>query len=161
MTKFLQMLISRNRISRVVLFGCALALAVVATAALPERANAQAAFATSKNLCIGVPDPINNNPNTCPFAPIVGVGQLVFYVIKVTNPPGSPPQQITLTENSQGSSTGYPTGFVPGAIVCTDQLGATITVAINGPTIGPFNLPLDTTVTCTIAGAFNNTAVGL
>jgi hypothetical protein len=152
----------RNCISRIVLFGSALALAVLAVAVLPERASAQTAlFATSKNLCIGVPDPINNDPNTCSYAPIVGVNQPVFYVIKVTNPPGSLPQQITLTENSPGSSTGYPTGFVPGAIVCTDQSsGATITVAINGPTIGPFNLPLDTTVTCTIAGTFNTTASG-
>jgi hypothetical protein len=138
--------------ARILLSVCA--LAVISMAALPERANAQALFATSKNICIGVPDPNTNDPNTCPTAPIVGVGQPVFYVIKVTNPPGSSPQYITLTEH-------YPAGFVPGAIVCTDQSGATVTTAISGPTVGPFNLPLDTTVTCTIAGTFNTTAAGL
>jgi hypothetical protein len=127
------------------------ALAVVSMA-LPQRANAQALFATSKNICIGVPDPNTNNPNTCPTAAIVGVGQPVFYVIQVTNPPGQPPQQITLTEN-------YPAGFFPtaGAIACTDLSGATVTFAINGPVIGPFNLPLDTMITCTIPGTFNTT----
>jgi hypothetical protein len=135
--------------ARIVLSICG--LAVVCVAALPQPAGAQALFAASKNICIGVPDPINNNPNTCSTAPIVGVGQPVFYVIKVTNPPGSSPQQITLTEH-------YPAGFVPGAIACADQAGAPVTTAINGAVVGPFNLPLDATVTCTIAGTF--TAAG-
>jgi Domain of unknown function (DUF5979) len=148
MVKSPRRLLSRDRYSRIARFGCALALAVLATAALPGRADAQALFATSKNICIGVPDPINNNPNTCLAATIVGIGQPVFYVIKVTNPPGSSPQQVTLTEN-------YPAGFVAGAIACTDPSGATVMTAINGPTIGPFNLPLATTITCTIAGSFS------
>ena len=139
--------------ARIVLPVCA--LAVVSVAALPQRANAQAAFATSKNLCIGVPDPINNNPNTCPFAPIVGVNQQVFYVIKVTNPPGSPQQNITLTEQ-------YPGPFGSAAIVCTDQTpnAPPLFLSVANPVIN-FQLQMDTTVTCTIAGTFNNTAVGL
>jgi hypothetical protein len=146
---------SRNRISRLVLLRCALALAVIAATALPERANAQAPlFATSKSLCMG--DPANNNPNTCLPVTIVGVGQQVFYVIKVTNPPGQPPQNITLTEH-------YPAPFAPGTIgtiVCTDQLGNTPAgLLINPPVATPvisFQLQTDTTVTCTIPGTFNS-----
>src|SRR5580704_9904002 len=152
MTNFLQTLNSGNRISRIVLFGCALVLGGVATASLPQRANAQPAlFSTSKEICIGVPNPISNDPNTCPHAAFVGVGQQMFYVIKVTNPPGQPQQQITLTENSAGSSTGYPTGFVPGAISCTDQTtGASPLFLIVASPVISFQLPMATTVTCTI-----------
>lgn len=152
-TNFLRTLISRNRISQVVIVASTLALAVLATAVLPVRAHAQAAvFSTSKNICIGVPDPFNNNPNTCPLAPIVGVGQQVFYVVTVSNPPGSPQQYITLTEH-------YPAAFTPGAIVCTDQTGTPPWLLnVANPVIG-FQLQLDTTVTCTIAGTFS--AVGL
>jgi hypothetical protein len=144
----------RHRVSRIVLLGCALVLGVVATAALPERANAQVAFAASKNICTGIPDPINNNPNTCPYAPIVGVGQQVFYVIKVTNPPGSIQQNITLTEH-------YPLPFGAVAIACTDQTTTLPPLFLNtaNPPVISFQLPMDTTVTCTIAGTFN--AAGL
>ncbi len=138
MTKFLPKLISRNRISRIGLFGCALALAVLATAALPERANAQAAiFTSSKILCSGTPgtDP-NTDPNTCQPAQIVGSNVPVFYVIKVTNPYGQPAQAITLNETFPGG----PGVFNVGTVSCTDQAGGAVGVTAVGQ-VYSFTLP--------------------
>src|SRR5437879_4715041 len=98
MTTLLQQLRFRNHIPRIFLFGCALALAGLATGALPERVNAQTAvLAASKNICLG--DPSTADPSNCQLATQVPVNQPVFYVIKVTNPFGSPPQTISLMEN--------------------------------------------------------------
>ncbi len=162
MTKFLPKLISRNRISRIGLFGCALALAVLATAALPERANAQAAiFTSSKILCSGTPgtDP-NTDPNTCQPAQIVGSNVPVFYVIKVTNPYGQPAQAITLNETFPGG----PGVFNVGTVSCTDQAGGAVGVTAVGQvysfTLPPSLAPPSWTVICTITGTFSSSANG-
>jgi Domain of unknown function (DUF5979) len=143
------------RRARISTFGWVLALAaLVSLAAAPP---AKAAYAASKDICAG--DPATTNPNTCTPVAIVGVGQPVFYVIKVTNPFGSPPSTISLTEANTGANAPWPAGFVPSAnaVVCKDQTGAPVTVV--GTAIGSFSLPLNTTVTCTVAGAFAS-AVG-
>jgi uncharacterized repeat protein (TIGR01451 family) len=149
----------RSRMARIVLRGCALALAILAVAALPLRANAQT-FSASKNLCIGNPGtgPNQVNPIGCPQAYTVGAGQQVFYVITVTNLPGGPAQPITVNEN-------LPTGFSPTAVVCTDQSGNPV---ISTGSLSAFIFTLGQnpnggtwTVTCTIAGTFPNAVSGV
>ena len=163
MKKFLQMLISRNRISRIVLFGCALSLAVLATAALPERANARntATFTSSKILCAGSPD--TTVPSKCQPAQIVASGVPVFYVITVSNPIGQPAQTITLNE----ASPGFPLGFNPGTVSCKDQSGGTVPVTPVGVGIPIYNFtlppalaPPSSSVICTISGTFSSSAIG-
>jgi hypothetical protein len=146
--------------ARIVLCGWALAVAVLATAALPQRANAQT-FTASKNFCIGTPGYASGqtNPNTCPLATIVGAGVPAFYVITVTNPPSQPAQQITLNEN-------FPTGFQPPNVIsCTDQSGNSVSVSlISSPSTYSFSLAATTTtpltVTCTITGMFSSSVIG-
>jgi hypothetical protein len=144
--------------ARIVLPVCALAL--VATAALPERAHAQTAtFTASKSLCLGSPG--TNNPATCLQPQDVPSGVPVFYVITVTNPAGQPPQIITLDETPTGTS-GFPSGFSPtSAMSCTDPAGA-VAVSTTGY-VYSFNLQpaLMTpgwTAVCTISGQFLGSA---
>jgi hypothetical protein len=153
MAKFLRKLISRNSFSPIVLFGYTVALAVLATAALPEQAKAQT-FTASKNLCLGTPG--SNNPKTCPLATIVGSGVPVFYVITVTRPPDQLAQQITLNEN-------FPNGFNVGTVSCSDQSGANVPISLASlPSTYSFSLAGTTTVpltvTCTITGMFSSAA---
>jgi hypothetical protein len=145
-----QRLRSRDRVSRFFKFGVSLVLTGLFAAAAPQQANA-AEFAVSKNICAGV----YSGSNACPPAEIVGYGPShpVFYVITVANLPGQPQQDITLTEN-------YPSGFNPGAVVCTDQSGNPVPYSQISPLAGTFTLAPDATVTCIIAGTFSSTAGG-
>jgi hypothetical protein len=146
----------RCRMARIVLRGCALALAVLAMAALPQRANAQS-FTASKNICIGAPGTGSGqvSPTNCQQAAVVGANQPVFYVITVTNLGSAQPINVNET---------YPSGFTPTAVVCTDQNGVSVTVSLTTP--GSFNqfiFPLgqSQTVTCTIAGTFASAVSGV
>ncbi len=162
MTKLLQRLRFRNRMSRVFLFGWALALAVLATATLPERANAQASQQLSyeKWLCTGSPGTPNTSTATCniPGVSSVPAGTLVYYVIKVLNPPGSPPIPVLLNET-------YPAGFIVGSVVCTDS---TSTTPLSGVTSSSTSMSASVTVpaysgtvTCTIQGWFGKASPGV
>jgi hypothetical protein len=145
--------------ARIVLPVCALAL--LATAALPERANAQTAtFTASKSLCLGSPG--TNNPATCLQPQDVPSGVPVFYVITVTNPAGQPPQIITFDETPTSTPSGFPLGFSAGAVSCTDQAGVNVPVSATGY-VYSFNLQPAVmtpawTVVCTISGTFLGSA---
>ncbi|MEQ1931102.1 MAG: DUF5979 domain-containing protein [Parvularculaceae bacterium] len=134
-------------------------------------------LSASKEICAGVPDAVTpatlnnpgpNDPRYCAPAPFISAGQPAFYVIRVTYPPsGTLPQQITLTESSVGGSNGWPNGFTPTAVTCTDDAtGNPVTVSgFSSPldssaTVGSFWIAPLGTVTCTVEGSFSSSAVG-
>src|ERR1700749_1064119 len=114
-------------------------------------ANLNGAYTASKKLCLA---PVAN-PSSCPAVTIAGVGQPVVYVFTITNPIGSPQQQITMTEAGNGSSgPGWPAGFVPsGPTTCTNMAGGV--VSGTGPAGGSFLLQIGETVNCMVPGSFN------
>ena len=148
LTTLLRTLACRDRMARIALCGWALALAVLSTAALPERANAQT-FTATKMLCGNPPSGFTPAGN-CPLT-IVSLGQTVYYVITVTGLPNASVQNITLTET-------YPPGFTATAnIVCTDQAtNNQVSFPPMSTSIGTVSLLGGHTVTCVIAGWFND-----
>src|SRR5580693_206483 len=170
MTTLPPALACRDRMARIMRCGWALALAVLATAALPERASAQKAiFTTTKVLCSGSPSTPGGggpyDPTTCQKAQTVAANpQPVFYVIQVTNPYGQPQQTITVNDS------GAPSGFSPPyAVSCTYPSG---TAALPAPNLNtssfpttfsfilpPAPTPAGLTVTCTITGTFSQSVV--
>jgi|GEM_PF-1958096 len=116
---------------------------------VPNDLNAK--FSVEKNLCLG---DLRNDPTAslCPLDTVVPANSTVSYIFTVTNPWGEPPQRITLDDN-------YPNSFVPsGAPVCLDDTGNAVTL-ISGapaPAIAEFDLGIGKTVTCVVAGEFNN-----
>ena len=137
---------SRDRISRFLKFGFALALAGLFMVAAPQSAQA----GISKWLCSGIPptnvtsicqvgDPNNISTTTA--------GTIVYYVVRYQNLTGS--TNVALNDT-------YPPGFVGTTVNCTDDDNGNSPV-YNGPatSIFSFILPINHYVTCTIEGVFS------